>query len=208
MFTTEAIETLIPELQKALFTILLNLTDNELRGLEKTDFEEITRMLQALLEKITSFSLKVAELMEKFYLDFALKCFKSPLLEKRMHGLAYIEEVLELAENRDRAFFHHMEDYNYYGHPMQIRASKWVDNKYKIYISHHSRYMITWIQENKIIQELFAINPHIELIKRSKKILIFLAHKQALTQDYIDTIWQATVVLYYFILYYRVNMKV
>ncbi len=54
--------------------------------------------------------------------------------------------------------------------------------------------MISWLQENKIIHELFALNPHIELIKRSKKILIFLAHKQALTEEYIDTIWQATVV--------------
>ncbi len=132
LFTTSVAETLVPDLQQAIFAVLLTLSDNELRALEKTDFEEITRMLQALLEKSSSFTLKIAELMERFYLDFALKCFKSPLLEKRMHGLAYIEEVLELAENRDRAFFHHMEDYNYYGHPMQIRASKWVDNKSSI----------------------------------------------------------------------------
>jgi hypothetical protein len=60
------------------------------------------------------------------------------------------------------------------------------------------RFMIKWLNEFKIIEELFALNPHTELIKRSSKILIFLAKKKALTNEYIDIIWNATVVRSYY----------
>jgi hypothetical protein len=109
-------EDICPELQQCTFSILLNLTESELRALEKTDFEEITKLLQLVLEKTGSYEGKVHELMERFCLDFALKCFKSPLLEKRMHGLAYIEEVLQLSDNREHlSYMHPMEDYPYTG---------------------------------------------------------------------------------------------
>lgn len=42
---------------------------------------------------ITFCSTRAFELVEKFCLDFALKCFKSPLLEKRISGLTYMQEV-------------------------------------------------------------------------------------------------------------------
>jgi hypothetical protein len=53
-----------------------------------------------ILEKTPSYETKVNKVMEQFCLAFALKCFKSSLLEKKMNGLAYIEEVIEQAQNR------------------------------------------------------------------------------------------------------------
>lgn len=54
--------------------------------------------------------------------------------------------------------------------------------------------MVNWLIENRILEELFAIDPHVALIKRSATILQFLAHKNALKQEYIDLIWSATIV--------------
>ena len=54
--------------------------------------------------------------------------------------------------------------------------------------------MVNWLVEKQIIEELFQLNPHMELIKRSAKILQFMASKNALKKEYINLIWDATVV--------------
>ncbi len=121
-------ELFIPDLQRTVFDFLLNLTEVELRPLEKNDFEEIVRYFQIILERVPSLDKVVHECIEKFCLAFALKCFKSALLPKRLNGLSYIEEMIEAAQNRDHYPYMHMDDYSSGG--FAIRSSKYIDLKY------------------------------------------------------------------------------
>jgi hypothetical protein len=124
-------EKVFPPFQEAVFHLLLNLKDNELRPLEKMDFEEIVRFMQLVLEKVPSYDNRVAEVMESFCLDFALKCFRCSLLEKRINGLAYIEDVLEQAENRERqSKMGPLDEYSSHMMYQFPKASKWVDIRY------------------------------------------------------------------------------
>jgi hypothetical protein len=84
-----------------------------------------------------------AEITEKLSLDFALKCFLSPIFEKRIYGLTHINEVIsnlrvwDSSFNRDREY---NRDYNgmsgsttmsggsiMYGPASAPRDSKWLD---------------------------------------------------------------------------------
>lgn len=125
-------ENILKEIYDSVVSLFLNFTDNELRPLEKIDFEEVSSNLQNLISLTTIFEGRVHELIEKFCLDFALKCFKCQLLEKRLIGLAYIEEVVERAENKDR--LHQMDDYplSYQGIHRSF-ASRWIDIKFVYY---------------------------------------------------------------------------
>jgi hypothetical protein len=132
----QAKEKYVGELFNTVCELLLTMNEDQLRPLEKTDFEEIVKMLQMLLEKTPVFEVKVHELMEPFCLQFALKCFKSALLEKRLNGLQYIEEVIEQCENRER--IHYLQNDEFPPHMQQsphhmmhsfIRYSKWIDTK-------------------------------------------------------------------------------
>ncbi|ESO01400.1 hypothetical protein HELRODRAFT_174957 [Helobdella robusta] len=49
-----------------------------------------------------------------------------------------------------------------------------------------------WLIENKIIEEIFGPNLHVEIIKQSQVILNFLAMECRLTNQHIDAIWAAT----------------
>lgn len=129
----EVKELYFPQLQQTVADLLLNLNDDQLRPLEKADFEQIVGYLRELLQHTPSMKDKVAEIMEKFCLDFALKCFKCSLLEKKMNGLMYIEEVLEQAQNRERmTYLHHPihDEYSPVQYPQTfMRHSQWIDVK-------------------------------------------------------------------------------
>jgi hypothetical protein len=57
-----------------------------------------------------------------------------------------------------------------------------------------NRRMISWLKSKEIIKYLYGENLHIELIKRSADILKFIAVECYMTKEYIDLLWQASLV--------------
>jgi len=94
------------EIQARAIEIMLNLTDEELKNEEKKVLSDISKSLSTILKIIHPS--KVNETMDQFNLKMALKCFKSPFLEKRLYGLNDIKEYISLlfthiTENRRTA---------------------------------------------------------------------------------------------------------
>ncbi|ELR25257.1 uncharacterized protein ACA1_290210 [Acanthamoeba castellanii str. Neff] len=185
-------EFLIPSLQKAflpqlevIFTIMLGLGDEELRTVKKEDVEEIVRHFEAILKEYAY--TETWEKSERFCLAFALKCFRSTNLEKRLHGLSYIEEAISMTQRRKYQQWDDGMSYTGYTNPTYRapQVARWMDSKY----------LLAWIQENQIIERLFQSklsDMHPELIKRSKNLLKFMASEKFLNQGHLDMMWKAT----------------
>eukprot|EP01087_Luapelamoeba_hula_P010523 TRINITY_DN2786_c0_g2_i1.p2 TRINITY_DN2786_c0_g2~~TRINITY_DN2786_c0_g2_i1.p2 ORF type:complete len:2352 (-),score=229.36 TRINITY_DN2786_c0_g2_i1:29-7084(-) len=181
---------LIPEIQRRwlphleiVFDTLRELPEEELRQVRKEDVEEIVRHMEGIIKEYAGPA--AYEKCERFSLEFALKCFRSSNLERRMHGLAYIEEVI-LMTTRRRTYG----DWEYpYSHaaPNYARlyqVARWIDSKF----------LLDWIQDSQIIEALFQIkisDMHPELIKRSKPVLKYLAENHFLREDQMDMVWKA-----------------
>jgi hypothetical protein len=54
--------------------------------------------------------------------------------------------------------------------------------------------MVSWLKTNGIVEYLYGENLHIELIKRSLEILKFIAVEGHMTKEYIDLLWQVSLV--------------
>src|SRR5690348_5251023 len=140
-------EFLIPELQKqylpqleAVFEMLNNLSEEELRPVKKEDIEEIVRNMESIIKEYAY--TEAFEKCEKFCLSFALKCFRSANLEKRLHGLSYVEEAISMAQRRKYRMVWDREESMYYGGAAHMsrtpQVARWMDTSY----------LVDWIQEN------------------------------------------------------------
>ena len=96
---------LIADLQAAFFpglertfTILGDLSEEELKLVRKEDVEETLKNLEQLMK--AHLGAAAYEKSESFFLSFALKCYRCANLEKRLHGLAYIEEAIQMVSRK------------------------------------------------------------------------------------------------------------
>lgn len=87
-------DVLFVDMQKSVFDLLLGLSDDELRPVKKDDIEGIVQSMELLMRHSVLNDQNGEQQHEIFCLDFALKCFKSPMIEKRLHGLNYMEETI------------------------------------------------------------------------------------------------------------------
>lgn len=87
-------DVLFVDMQKSVFDLLLTLSDDELRPVKKDDIETIVQSMETLMRHCCLSEQNGEQQHEVFCLDFALKCFKSPMIEKRLHGLNYMEETI------------------------------------------------------------------------------------------------------------------
>ncbi|KAL6077589.1 USP domain-containing protein [Balamuthia mandrillaris] len=179
---------LIPDLKKKFYPelemvlqMLINLSPEELKSVGKKDVEDIVRYMEGLMKEYAGAG--AYEFCERFCLEFALKCFHSQNLPKRMHGLSHIEEVIDMTKRKKYSTWndesHHSANYITRLPPV----AKWLE----------SSYLIEWLRSNKIIEDLLSVasDTHPELIKRCKTILRFLASENSLSEEYLDMIWNA-----------------
>jgi len=110
----------VTQLEKRTLETLINLTEEELKPIRKSDIEDIVNSLEVLLADVISAD-DAAERLEKFCLDFSLKCIRSSLVEKRVNGLQYLEDALEMAKTRDTFGLHP---------PPTLRVTRWIKLQY------------------------------------------------------------------------------
>lgn len=169
------------------FETMLGLSDDELRPVLKEDVEEIVREMENLFRDYVPHD-EVPKRCEKFCLDFALKCFQSSNLQKRMNGLSYIEECIDMVRNRRHQAAWEDGMYHVSSHPSymtRLSVAKWMDAKI----------LLSWLRDHRILESLFVpgkFDLHGELIRRSKNILQFIAQEKYLTDSDLDMMWSAT----------------
>ena len=83
----------IVPLRNDIFKVLLDLKEEELRPLQNQDIDRFIEEIHEFeFQKEMGYALDKD--YAKFNLEFALKCFRSSLLPKRIHGLSCIDRVL------------------------------------------------------------------------------------------------------------------
>lgn len=78
--------------------IVLSLNDDELKNEDKKTISDISQLLENLLRNI--YPKETSEIIEKFNLEIAYKCFLSKSLEKRLSGLSDIHDYLIACWNK------------------------------------------------------------------------------------------------------------
>ena len=141
------------EFTDSIFSRVEMISDEECKNLR---YEEIVHML----DKMASAYVDDTEL-ELNKVSLFLKMMRCPYLEKRIKGLA---EINNLVESLEYAEFHATE----------IRPDL----------------IKNWIFNSGIIEMILTDRPHLELLKRSGTILKYLARHGALTEDHLDMLWR------------------
>src|SRR5690606_33515682 len=83
----------VEPLQTSVANLILELSDEELKSEDKKVLAEITLQMEILLRAVLPHS-KASAQIEQFRLNLALRCFRSPYLEKRLLGLNDIKDLI------------------------------------------------------------------------------------------------------------------
>ncbi len=114
-----------------------------------------------------------AQASELLRLSFALKGFRSPFLERRLVGLTdicnFVEEV-------------HMASQKGGSSKSDADDKPWATPDF----------LCDWLIKNDILASIFSRNLHVEVVKRSSRILIFLAANRSLNVPELEVIWSAS----------------
>ena len=100
---------------------------------------------------------EVYKICESIQLNLAFKFLKSPYMKKRLAGINEIKEIID-----------------------SFNPNKWSNDLHDLSSDRESpkfltpEYLCEWILSNKVLDILLSENSHIELIKRSASLLIFL----------------------------------
>lgn len=112
-------------LKDSLLDCFMNLTEEELKQVKKTDIEDLVNVLEDSLRSIMKQD-EVHRISEVFCLDFSNKCFKSNLIEKRVNGLVYIADAVDSANTRDEIGDLNAQEIAQFG----PRMTKWIRSEW------------------------------------------------------------------------------
>ncbi|KAH3743698.1 Ubiquitin carboxyl-terminal hydrolase 34 [Pelomyxa schiedti] len=165
----------VEKLWAPIYVRMSGLTAEDIRVEPKSVIYGIMETFAGLLRHV---NIKPGRAQDDCILSVGEKCFKCQYLEKRIAG---INDIKELVAN-----VHRREEYG--------RRSKFVSQPevaYNVYIP--SRDLIEWLEQVQIVETLFGPAMHVELIRRSADIFVFLAQEHRLTRKHLEIIWNASV---------------
>jgi hypothetical protein len=146
------------------FEGMMSMSDEDLKSDYRTASDAIVYM--STLYRYTDRP-DAAELADTRRLQFALKGFRSQFLERRLASLNDINEILESLDSKDST---RDEEYGPF----------WVTKDF----------MCEWLEKNKIMDMIFTRNLHLEVLKRSYKIMAFLALNGKIRAVEVEMIWE------------------
>lgn len=160
---------------------VLSLTDEELKNEDKKTISDISRNLEGLVR--AAFPNRPCEAIDRFNLDVALKCFRSPYLEKRLAGLNDIKEFISNVRKDE------------YGQKVRQGTgfAMMPSMLHKNDISSiDAPTLAQWLRTNNILEQLYGENMHPELVRRCVDIPRFLSSEGLLEDKDLDLIWEAS----------------
>lgn len=164
-FTFGAINNELVTLRTQVINYLCKIQDSDLRNINN----------RTMFEYIWS---AVKEINQNNYvidedgLRISYKYFTSTTLTMRLSGLAQINNYISIYS-----------DYSSLNHIMVKNQEKVRDE------------LTEWLIDNRIVENIFGPNSHVEVIKQSHYILNYIASK--ITTDHIDIIWSAAQLKHY-----------
>lgn len=159
---------------------LLQMPNDELKKIDKQDVDALVQDLE-IVQRQNGETVEVTKFFDEFRLDYALKCFISPILEKRLLGLADIKKACDNVLEKESAAAASAGSSAAAHHRAALSRACWLT----------SEHLCTWIRKNEIMQWLYGRSIHIELVRRSLDILKFLAATNNLSADDLQIVWDS-----------------
>lgn len=159
------------ELQSIIIGRLENMTDEEMKDIDKNTTNSILGELREFL-CIGLDHDSVDEKLESIKLSMALRFLRSTNMKKRLNGINEIKSIIEMTASSMRKGWHEDES------PSRARWLK-------------PEYLCRWIQDNHLVEYLLGDSSHVEVIKRSTTVLKFLSHYKQLTKDHLELLWKS-----------------
>ena len=111
---------------------------------------------------------------EEFKLNILLKYIRSATLEKRLRAMDELKDIISSKES--------------YGIFYPNQSRDW-ENESKNYVVTNEK-IKNLIINNNLIDYILCDNFHVEVLKRAKPILAFLAKNKALSKNYLNILWK------------------
>jgi hypothetical protein len=160
------------ELQSVIIGRLENMSDDEMKDIDKSTINKILLELRDFL-CIGLQDNSVDERLESVKLSMALRFLKSSNMKKRLNGINEIKAIIE--STTDLFVRRSWKDDD------SPRKSRWLKPEY----------LCKWISDNKLVEYILGDSSHIEVIKRSATVLQFLSHNKQLTKHHLDLLWRS-----------------
>ncbi|CAD8206268.1 unnamed protein product [Paramecium pentaurelia] len=157
----------VPALQIAVQNNILQSTDNNLRNFSAQKITDILQSLTNLLKRVYPIQ-KRSEIIDRFDLDIAFKCFTSDFLERKIQGLKAIQELIKRTKDL----------YNQYG--MQEYQKQAAIQK-----------ILEWLNEKKIFETLYVGSGNSHLVQRSGEFFKFLIEEKMIGIPNLKEIWNS-----------------
>ncbi|KAG3097443.1 hypothetical protein PI125_g15684 [Phytophthora idaei] len=173
-----------PKLTDAVCIFVRNLQSSEFYALSRDSLLEVVQVMELLLVKIehdVSVPKEQTEKTEDFAsreiceqrvqilrLEISLRFFQSSSLEKRIYGLTEIVVIIT----------------RLYNDQIQEQADPTAASLFATL-----DYLVNWMHEKQLMQELLGEKMHVELIKRSTSLFQFVSELEVLPTQWIDLVW-------------------
>ena len=169
------------------FFLSPSIDDDQVKLITKHDLIELLAILQELLASVQASRLKLLIGMEHLQLAMAGKLFKTTQLEKRLLGLTLIKEIIARARTPARR------DSGTWGQSVTTfsRATGKPPGP-----GLDENFLLKWVVDEQIVEELFGTRMHIELVTRADDILRFLSCKGAIKTSHLEAIWVSHVAVH------------
>lgn len=177
----KTLQNMVPKLQKTIYDKLLSFIAKSMKAEESTHFDEIKDvMLARLLAEISSEE-DVGEQLIAFNLEACLNLLKADGFDRRLKGLKDMKRIIQRTKKQERSVGQTLNKL----FTEEKKEPKPIDPKF----------ILGWLQENNVIPLCFnIIQSHVELVRQSTELLIFLAQNNELNTAHLDILWKGSLV--------------
>lgn len=172
---------IVEQLRHVVFSRLLEMSDEDLKGVNRKVLGDISASMESLLRVVAP--KETTQLVDKFELAIAYKMFMSPYLEKRLMGLSDIKRYVDLVLRK--------EDYQQRMRQTDRASQGNLPAAINVWID--SKQMVEWLNNQKIMEQIYVHSIHQELLKRAVDIAKFFAIQNQIQNHHIDLMWSATI---------------
>lgn len=159
-FKTQYVKSLC--LQEVTLYRIQKISDDELKTLTKEVLVDFLATVRSLLEKFLEKN-ALSEFYETAKLEIAFRQLKSEILEKRIHGISSLQNIIKHSSERERF----------------SNNDGWMTTKR----------LIKWINDRKFVQLVLGPDSHEQIVKRSPGILKFLSKHDSLSVEHLNLLW-------------------
>jgi len=160
-FTRPFLKPFILSLHQAVSELFRSYNDHHLRMLARDDLEAVAKVMEGLLTRGHGTPVAMSQ-TEKFMLDVSIKRFRCPMVERRLNGLQYIQDLTNAISKG-----------NY-------RCQGWLTPKI----------LVEWLSEQQVLEGCLTIHhPHPEMIKKAADLVKFLCSERMMTSYHMDLVW-------------------